>query len=163
MDAKKPNKAIIALIVVALLAGVGGGAFYLTNKNSGDTTTDSTSESTTEDIPSATTDQPADVADADAYKDGTYSATGSYISPGGSESVDVEITLTGDAVTAATVTPHAASGTSVQYQTQFVNNFKALVIGKDIDDIKLSRVAGSSLTSTGFNEAVEQIKIDAAA
>ncbi|WP_447589312.1 hypothetical protein [Microbacterium lacticum] len=37
------------------------------------------------------------------------------------------------------------------------------VVGKDIDDVSVSRVAGSSLTSGGFNDALETIKADARA
>ena len=37
------------------------------------------------------------------------------------------------------------------------------VVGKDIDDLSVSRVAGSSLTSGGFNDSLETIKADARA
>ena len=96
------------------------------------------------------------------YADGTYSADGSYQSPGGEESVSVSITLDDDVVTAVTVTPHATSGNSKQYQTQFASGIAGEVVGKDIAELDVSRVAGSSLTSGGFNEALEQIKADAA-
>jgi len=36
------------------------------------------------------------------------------------------------------------------------------VIGKSIDDIRLDKMAGSSLTTKGFNAALEKIKIEAA-
>jgi hypothetical protein len=35
------------------------------------------------------------------------------------------------------------------------------VVGKKLDDIKVSKVAGSSLTSGGFNQAVADIKTQA--
>jgi hypothetical protein len=38
-----------------------------------------------------------------------------------------------------------------------------LVVGKSVDEVSLSRVAGSSLTSLGFNNALTQIKEDAKA
>jgi uncharacterized protein with FMN-binding domain len=96
------------------------------------------------------------------YADGTYTADGSYQSPGGEESVSVSITLEGDIVTAVTVTPHATSGNSKQYQSQFASGIAGQVVGKEIDSLDVSRVAGSSLTSGGFNDALEQIKADAA-
>lgn len=158
-EARKPNAAVVAVIVVVLLAAVAGGAVYLMNRqetgDTGTTTTDTSSQR------QPSSDTPA--ASTGSYKDGTYTATGSYLSPGGQESVDVEVTLKDGTVESATVTPHPASATSTQYQGEFVNNFKPLVVGKSIDDIKLSRVAGSSLTSGGFNEAIEKIKDDAAA
>ena len=155
-EAKKPNPAIVAVIIVVLVAAIAGGTYYLMNRK--DETEGMTTDSSTQQ-PSAETP----TASQGSYKNGTYSATGSYISPGGQESVDVEVTLKDDIISAATVTPHPAAATSTQYQSEFVNNFKALVVGKNIDEVKLSRVAGSSLTSGGFNEAIEKIKDDAAA
>ncbi|WP_210508630.1 hypothetical protein [Naasia sp. SYSU D00057] len=96
------------------------------------------------------------------YADGTYEADGSYTSPGGQESVGVSITLEDDVVTAVTVTPHATSGNAKQFQTQFAGAIAGEVVGKDIDSLEVSRVAGSSLTSGGFNDALEAIKADAA-
>ena len=97
------------------------------------------------------------------YQDGTYEAKGSYTSPNGQEEIDVSLTLAGDVITAVTVTPEATNPNSVNYQTQFADGISEVVVGKDIDEIDVSRVAGSSLTSGGFNEAVETIKSDATA
>ncbi len=156
-DAKKPNAAVIAIIIVVLVAAVAAGTIYIMNsRNASDS-------SGTQDSPSQTSETGNDSAPGASYKSGTYKASGNYLSPGGEESVDVEVTLDGDMITAATVTPHAAGSTSVQYQGEFVANFKPLVIGKDIDEVNLSRVAGSSLTSGGFNKALDQIKSEAAA
>ena len=52
---------------------------------------------------------------------------------------------------------------SEQYQGEFIGGIADVVVGEDIDEISVSRVAGSSLTSGGFNEAIEAIKADAAA
>ena len=154
-EVKKPSKAIIAIIVVVLLATAAAGGYYLMNSNNQTTGSGSTT-TTTE---TTNTSEP-NVADG-AYKDGIYTATGEYTSPGGQESIDVKVTLADKKIADVTVTPHPASGTSVQYQTEFANNFKPLVVGKAIDEVKLSRVAGSSLTSGGFNDAINQIKADA--
>lgn len=157
-DAKKPNAAVVAIIIVVLIGAVAAGTIYIMNSRQMADNSNSAS-----DLP-ATSNQATDQPAAEkSYKSGTYTASGSYLSPGGEESVDVQVTLDGDIITAATVTPHAAAGTSVQYQTEFVNNFKSLVVGKDIDEVKLSRVAGSSLTSGGFNKALDKIKTDATA
>ena len=95
------------------------------------------------------------------YKDGSYHAVGSYQAPSGTESIQVDLTLQGDKVTAVKVTPNATSGNPVMYQTQFAGGIAAEVVGKDIDTISTSRVAGSSLTSGGFNAAVKDIKSQA--
>ena len=36
-----------------------------------------------------------------------------------------------------------------------------LVLGKDLDEVSVSRVAGSSLTSEAFNQAIDKIKTEA--
>lgn len=97
------------------------------------------------------------------YTDGTYTAEGSYQAPSGTESVTVELTLADNIVTELTVTGDATGGTQKSYQDKFVSGINAEVVGKDIDEVNVSRVAGSSLTSGGFNAAIATIKADAAA
>ncbi|NQX26978.1 FMN-binding protein [Microbacteriaceae bacterium VKM Ac-2854] len=127
-------------------------------------TTEATTQATTEATTPATTESSAAAETAaSTYADGTYEAEGSYTSPGGNETVGVSITLEGDVVTAVTVTPESENPTGTQYQTKFASGIAAVVVGKDIDDLDVSKVSGSSLTSTGFNDAVETIKADAAA
>jgi uncharacterized protein with FMN-binding domain len=97
------------------------------------------------------------------YTDGTYTEDGSYLSPAGEQTVTVKVTLSGDRITAVTVTPHATDPTAKEYQAMFVQGVAAIVIGKDIDQLSVSRVAGSSLTSGGFKQAIDAIKADAKA
>ena len=61
------------------------------------------------------------------------------------------------------MTGDAARPQSRQYQQAFMGGIAGEVVGKDIDDLSVSRVAGSSLTSGGFNDALETIKADARA
>ena len=96
-----------------------------------------------------------------SYTDGTYTEDGDYTSPGGPQSVTVKLTLASDKVTAVTVTGHASDPTAKSYQAQFISGISAEVVGKDIDTLNVSRVAGSSLTSGGFNAALTAIKADA--
>ncbi|QHC67198.1 hypothetical protein GSU68_11925 [Rathayibacter sp. VKM Ac-2759] len=124
-----------------------------------------TSESTaaaTEPTAAATDDSTAAASDS-AYADGTYDAEGSYTSPGGNESVGVSITLEGGVVTAVTVTPESENATGKQYQERFASGIAGEVVGKSLDELDVTKVSGSSLTSGGFNDAVETIKADAAA
>lgn len=60
-----------------------------------------------------------------------------------------------------TVTTVKADATAASYEKLFIGGIKAEVVGKKINDLKVSRVAGSSLTSQGFNAAVTKIKADA--
>ncbi len=95
------------------------------------------------------------------YKDGTYSATGSYSSPAGAEEIDVSLTLKSNIITDATVTPKATARRSVMMQNDFASNYKPYVVGKDINDIKLTKVSGSSLTPAGFDDAIAKIEAQA--
>jgi len=97
------------------------------------------------------------------YKDGTYSATGSYNSPGGVQEVDVSLTLKDGVVTSSTVKSGATDREAAEYQGEFIAGYKSFVTGKSISDLSLSKVSGSSLTPLGFNHAVEQIKDEAQA
>lgn len=98
-----------------------------------------------------------------AYTDGTYTAEGSYQTPESVESVTVTLTIADDVITAVEVTGDPQARESQQYQSQFIGGIEDVVVGQNIDEISVSRVAGSSLTSGGFNEALEEIKSEAAA
>ena len=95
------------------------------------------------------------------YKDGEYKQEGIYVSPAGQEQIDVDISIKGGIITEAAVTPKAENPKSKYMQGVFVENYKQLVIGKNIKDLKLGKVAGSSLTPQGFNDALEKIKVQA--
>jgi hypothetical protein len=97
------------------------------------------------------------------YADGTYTAEGSYQTPESVETIEVTITLADDVITAVEVTGDPQARESQQYQSQFIGGISDAVVGQSIDEISVSRVAGSSLTSGGFNEAIEEIKAEAAA
>ena len=116
----------------------------------------------------ATTTAPAaggapSAAATGAFKDGTYDASGSYGSPAGQESVTVKLTVAKDRVTAVRVTPGAQDGTSRSFQERFVGGISSVVVGKPLDGLQVDKVAGSSLTSGGFNQAVERIRSEAGA
>lgn len=102
-------------------------------------------------------------APAGDYEDGTYSATGSYQAPSGTESVEVTVTLEGNVITDLEVVGDATDPQAKLHQGQFIDGIDAVVVGKNIDELQVDKVGGSSLTSGGFNQAIEQIKADAAA
>lgn len=96
-----------------------------------------------------------------AYKNGTYKVTGNYVSPGGPREVGVTLTLADGVITEAAAEVLATDATSKRFQGEFVDNFKPMVVGKNIDEVILSKVSGSSLTPKGFNDAVAKIKVEA--
>lgn len=97
------------------------------------------------------------------YADGTYTAEGSYQTPETVEKISVTLTLADGVVTDVEVTGDPQAPETEQYQGQFIDGIADEVDGKALDELNVSRVAGSSLTSGGFNDAVESIKEQAAA
>jgi uncharacterized protein with FMN-binding domain len=95
------------------------------------------------------------------YADGDYTATGDYISPAGPSQVTVDITIQNDSIASVTVTPLSDDSTAKGFQTKFANGIADVIVGRDIDVLAVSRVGGSSLTSGGFNDALEKIKAEA--
>jgi uncharacterized protein with FMN-binding domain len=95
------------------------------------------------------------------YVDGTYVADGRYTSPGGLAGITVSITVSDDVVSWVHVAPGTFVGDPFRFQNQFAKAVPDLVMGMDLDDVSVSRVAGSSLTSQAFNQAVDQIKSEA--
>ena len=99
---------------------------------------------------------------AGSYNDGTYTAEGSYQTPETVEQISVTLTLADGVVTDVEVTGDPKAPETEQYQGQFIDGIAEEVVGKPIDELNVSRVAGSSLTSGGFNDALESIKEQAA-
>ncbi len=149
---KKLSPWAIGLIVVILLGVIAGTVVIATQSKKGDSQS-TVSQSTAGQSSSSST----------KYKDGTYTETGLYVSPGGAESINVTVTLSNNIITDATVTGDGNGGESQVHQSEFIDNYKSLVVGKNINEVSLSRVAGSSLTSNGFNKALDMIKADAKA
>lgn len=158
-----PNKAVVMLIVVTLLAAVTAGSLYVygsqneanSSAQSTNSASDSTAASSGQTTPATTTTL--------SYADGTYTATGSYATPESTESIDLTVTLVNSTITNISIQNSGNVRESRDYQQRFMHNCTNLVVGKDINSVSLSRVAGSSLTSNGFNAALDQIKADATA
>jgi len=149
--------------VVVLLAAAATAVVVLSSKSATtDEATTTTTSSSTSPSPSTSTTT-TDSSSTTTYKDGTYTATGSYQTPGGTESIGVTVTLSGDMITDASVTQNASGGEAEEYQSAFAGGFKSLVVGKKIEDVSLTRVAGSSLTPNGFNNAIAAIESQAKA
>ena len=129
---------IAALSLVGTLAGCASAADDTTSTDSGSATTGD-------------------------YTDGDYSASGTYTSPNGQEEITVDVTLADNVITAVTVTGDPSGPDATRYQGQFEENIAAEVVGKNIDEISVDKVAGSSLTSGGFNAAIDEIKAEALA
>lgn len=103
----------------------------------------------------------AEVAVDASYRDGSFQANGTYQSPNGSENIIVALTLENNIVTEVEITTNPNNPTTARYQSEFASGISELVVGRDIDELDVTVVAGSSLTSNGFSEALKAIKADA--
>lgn len=152
---KKMLSAAAAASVLLLTAACGG------SEDASDAETSATPSSaapTTE-----ATEAAPEAAATGAYADGDYEAEGNYSNPGGVSEVKVELALADGKITDITVTPEAANGTSRMHQKDFAGGIAEVVVGKSIDELNVTKVAGSSLTSEGFNQAIDAIKDEAQA
>lgn len=132
------------------------GACALTAMTGCSTTDTGTSRPSSPSSPST----PAPEADGSTqYADGRYEATGEYGSQ--DSSIGVTLTLADDVITDVAVDPHATDPTSLDLQERFADAIGDRVVGRDIDDVHIDRLAGSSHTPDGFNDALEKIKNEA--
>ena len=146
---------MIVGIIVLVLAVAGYGLFKYIRKDTTQVQTETPTETGT------TPDQSSEATSL--YHDGVYSSNGVYTSPGGQEQIVVKLTLEGGAIKDINVTSLATRPESKKNQQKFISGYKTLVVGKNIDDVVLDKVSGSSLTPKGFNDAIEKIKIQASA
>ena len=109
------------------------------------------------------TDDTPTTTGSGSYTDGTYTASGDYQAPSGTETVEVTITLADNSITAVEVVGDATDPQAKLIQGEFINGIGGVVVGKNIDSIQVDKVGGSSLTSGGFNAAIDAIKADAEA
>lgn len=154
-------KFILPTVVIALIVFAAIGFYLYKSGTMGEEAEELGIEKTTEQtqIPSASTL----TAGSGTYKSGNYSVTGNYVSPGGPRELTVTITLDGSIIKEAEVTGSATDAPSKRFQGEFIENFKPMVIGKNIDEVNLTKVAGSSLSPKGFNDALAKIKEEAGA
>lgn len=121
------------------------------------------SSSTLDLIPTATptlTNQsqkiPSSTPDTNTYRQ--FQESVSYYVKRRAETMTVLIHLEGKTVKDLQLTQVASNGESQQYQDGFATEIKTFVIGKNINEIQVTRVAGASYTSNAFMEALSKIK-----
>jgi uncharacterized protein with FMN-binding domain len=154
----KLSQPVAALIVIVMIASATAGVSMISDKPTQEPLHPNSNEAT---APKQTTTDNSPVSYA-AFKDGIYSSDGRYSTPGGNESIGITVTLKGGIIEDINLEQRATGGDTEIYQRKFASQYKEYVVGKNIEEVKLTRVAGSSLTSNGFNDSLESIKRDAA-
>lgn len=156
MNSKKPL--LTAAAGLALLGTAGCGS----TGTAQDAASDEAAGAST---PAASSGAPSSGAPATGgqYQNGEYTATGSYIPPSNTkEEVTVSLTLSDGVVTDVEVSTSGNHPTSKRYQAEFTGGVQQEVVGKPLDEVKVDKIASSSLTSSGFNKALDEIKSEAA-
>lgn len=98
-----------------------------------------------------------------SFKDGTYTVEDAYyVMPGLSEPMRTTVTLNDGIITDVSVAFDAKDIHSEYHQRGFVAAYKAEVIGVGITDVPFSRIGGASLTTGGFNDALQKVMNQAA-
>lgn len=142
---------IVAVVIIITLVVGGAAVLKMNNKEQAVVETPADNTSGADAAPEA----------AVTYKDGEYSAQGTYSYHSGTESIGVTLTLKDGVIEDVEVEEMAKAPTSKEMQADFAANYKSEVVGKNIDEVNLGKVSGSSLTPKGFNDAIEQIKTQA--
>ncbi len=154
------NTKIIGLVVVVLLSiAATAGVVLIKNGHDGSVSLSNTSSyqtaSTTGSAPQASTPSAN-------YKDGSYTAQGSFDTPSGTEQIGVTVNLASNKITSVSVDDSSIySGTSFAYTERFINGLNSVIVGKNINTVNVGRISGASLTPMGFNNALDTIKSQA--
>ena len=91
----------------------------------------------------------------------SLSADGSYISPGGRNDISIDIQVDENNIiqSAKVVEKELEGPTSKRYVDLYNEGIEEAVVGQSLESAQSpERVNGSSLTSIGFNEALEKIR-----
>lgn len=103
------------------------------------------------------TPTPTSAAESAAtFRDGTYVAEGTY--GNGPSFIGVTLTVTDDIVTDVEVATRATDPTSLDLQERFAEAVPDVVVGRPLDGLEVDKLAGSSGTPVGFNDALDQIR-----
>lgn len=168
---ESPNKLLFGLLAIVIIGALVGGTIYAKKNESSTPVASTTATQTTQDAEPTTNDTTSSssqtstdttaTASSGVYKDGTYTTKTEYFTPGGTESITVNLTISGGTISAASLSQEATQRDSEFYQQSFADSYKSYVVGKSISGLSLSRVAGASLTTQGFNDALDTIRTKA--
>jgi uncharacterized protein with FMN-binding domain len=137
----------VALGLAACSADSPGASSIESNSTPTETTTTQATPQSQETTQAVTPTPSTGATSESDFRDGEYSATGWY----------------GGLPSHHEINTPAEDETSLGYQQRFVAALPDAVVGRDISDLTVDRLAGSSGCSEGFMDALAQIKEQASA
>ena len=88
------------------------------------------------------------------------SINGQY-GPVGEDTIDVQLTVKDQNVTAVNIVGHPFTSISKKHQNDFAKAVPDAGVGKPLKDLKVDKLAGASWTSEAFNKALEVARQEA--
>lgn len=156
MDEK--NKVFLAVGAVAIVAAAAIGAVKIIGNSHERVTTPASTTNVSQNTSAPTKSSAgAPMASAGSYKDGEYTAQGAYSVPGGNNSISIKLTIKDGKIAAVMTDDKYAERESSYYIDSFNSAIEGAVVGQPLDGLSLSRVGGASLTTQGFNQALDSI------
>lgn len=161
MDTK--NKLFVVIGTVAILgtAGMGGYALFTLKDPAIDSTTTVSSTNTTDSPTTSTNDSPASTSTG-SYKNGTYTASTSYMVPRGTNTINVTLTIVDGVITSISTKHTSNDHESALYIDSFDSDIDDATTGESLSGFSVSRIGGASLTTDAFNDVLDTIRTDAA-
>ncbi len=95
---------------------------------------------------------------AETSLNGIFHLTSTYDSPAGPEPLDATVTIENDVITAVEAKNVAHAVKSKMYQDMFISGIAGQIVGKNIADVKVTYVNGSSLTAQAFDKALHALE-----
>ncbi|WP_377938405.1 FMN-binding protein [Alloscardovia venturai] len=159
--------AVTVLATGTLLAGCGSQSAPAAGNNTDLQSNSTQSDTSTHDkdsssAPSNTMKFPAASQDTGTYKDGTYHVTGGY-GINAKNQLSVDLTVSDGKISDVRVEPETDNAISKKYGEKFVQQIRSEVVGKDLKGMNVDIVAGASWTTQAFNQALTNIRGEAAA
>lgn len=170
MDTRNKIFAVVGTVAIIATAGITGVVLFTqqdstatTATTSSTTTTSTGTTNTTTTTPSTSTSTSPTSSSASNYKDGTYSATVSYSVPRAQNSIKVTVVVSSGVISSVSTNNSYTDHESGEYIDRFESALSSSASGQSISSYRPSRIAGASLTTAAFSEALSDIASQAAA
>ena len=164
MERSSENKIKAAAVIIAAIVLIAVAASMFSKKEDASQADSATTSQPSDDVATSSDSSSTTTPDSwSAFKNGTYTVSDTYSSPGGIEDIKVTLTLNNNTITDVSVVQEANNNESAEYQEKFQDSYKSKVVGKALSSLQLSRSSGASLTTNAFNDALDQLRSQAKA